>query len=83
MLCIILQLKNLLHEALTYFEKAWEIDSQTYCDTLYSFVSTYKQMGNKEKAIEYCQKWIDWYEERGAVIEKKTAERELQKLQKK
>lgn len=78
----ILQSKKLYDEALAYFEKAWEIDSETYCDTLYSFVSTYKQMGNKEKAIEYCQKWINWYEERGAVIEKKTAERELEKLQK-
>ncbi len=78
----ILQSRNLLHEALSYYEKAWEIDSQTYCDTLYSFVCIYKQMGNKDKAIEYCQKWISWYEERGAIIEKKTVERELENLQK-
>lgn len=78
----ILQLRNLLYEALSYFEKAWEIDSETYCDTLYSFVCIYKQMGNKEKAIESCQKWIRWYEERGAIIEKKVPERELDKLQK-
>lgn len=78
----ILQSRNSLPEALACFEKAWEIDSKTYCDTLYSFVCIYKQMGNKEKAIKYCQEWIDWYEERGAVIEKKTAERELEELQK-
>jgi transcriptional regulator with XRE-family HTH domain len=78
----ILQLRNSLHEALTYFEKAWVIDSETYCDTLYSFVCIYKQMGNKEKAIEYCLKWIRWYEERGAIIEKKVAERELVELKK-
>lgn len=71
-----------MHEALTCFEKAWEIDGDEYCDTLYSFVSTYKQLGDKEKAIEYCKKWIDWYDERGAIIEKKTVERELEKLQK-
>jgi len=39
-------------------------------------------MGNKEQAIEYCKKWITWYEERGAIIEKRTPERELEKLQK-
>ncbi len=77
----ILQSRNLLDEALACFEKAWEIDSETYCDTLYSFICIYKQMGNKEKAIEYCKKWITWYEERGAIIEKRTPERELEKLQ--
>ncbi len=76
----ILQSKNLLEEALFCFEKAWEIDSKTYCDTLYSFICIYKQMGNKEKAIEYCRKWIRWFEERGAVIEKRTPERELEEL---
>ncbi|MDF2538449.1 MAG: putative HTH-type transcriptional regulator [Herbinix sp.] len=76
----ILQSKNLLNEALSCFEKAWKIDSETYCDTLYSFVCIYKQMGNKEKAIEYCQKWISWYEKRGAIIEKRVPERELEKL---
>ena len=79
---VILQSRNSLDEALSYFEKAWKIDSETYCDTLYSFVCIYKTMGNNEKAIEYCQKWIDWYEVRGAVIEKKVAEREMEKLQK-
>jgi pentatricopeptide repeat protein len=77
----ILQSRSLLDEALACFEKAWELDSETYCDTLYSFICIYKQMGNKEKAIEYCKKWISWYEERGAIIEKRTPERELEKLQ--
>lgn len=76
----ILLSRNLLHEALSCFEKAWEIDSETYCDTLYSFLCIYKQMGNKDKAIEYCKKWIRWYEERGAIIEKKVPERELEEL---
>jgi pentatricopeptide repeat protein len=76
-----LQSRNLLQEALTCFEKAWIIDCETYCDTLYSFVCIYKQLGDKEKAIEYCKKWIKWYEDRGAIIEKKTVERELENLQ--
>lgn len=76
----ILQAKNILDEALTCFEKAWEIDSDKYCDTLYSFVSIYKQLGNKDKAIDYCLKWIDWYDVRGLAVEKKTAEREMEKL---
>lgn len=71
-----------VYEALACFKKAWEINSETYCDKLYSFICIYKQMGNKEKAIEYCKKWIIWYEERGAIIEKRTPERELEKLQK-
>lgn len=75
-----LRSRNLLHEALSCFEKAWAIDSETYCDTLYSFLCIYKELGDKEKAIETCKKWIKWYEERGSIIEKKTVERELEKL---
>lgn len=76
----ILLSRNSLDGALSCYEKAWEIDSETYCDTLYSFICIYKQMGNNDKAIEYCQKWISWYDKRGAVIEKKVAERELESL---
>lgn len=76
----ILHSRKLLQEALSYFEKAWAIDSETYCDTLYSFLCIYKQMGDKEKAIEVCNKWIKWYEDRGAIIEKKHVERELESL---
>lgn len=72
--------RNLLHEALVYFEKAWAIDSKTYCDTLYSFLCIYKDLGNKEKAIEICNQWLKWYDDRGAIIEKKAVERELEKL---
>lgn len=72
--------RNLLQEALYYFEKAWAIDSETYCDTLYSFLCIYKELGDKEKAIEICKKWLKWYEDRGAIIEKKHVERELEQL---
>lgn len=76
----LLHSRNSLHEALSCFEKAWAIDSETYCDTLYSFLCIYKQLGDKEKAIKLCKKWIQWYEDRGAIIEKKMVERELEKL---
>ncbi len=76
----VLEAKNLLKEALTYFEKAWEIDSENHCATLYSFICVYKKLGNKEKAMEYCREWIRWYEERGAFIEKRTPERMLEEL---
>ncbi len=74
--------RNLLEEALSCYEKAWSIDSETYCDTLCSFLCIYKQMGDKEKAIEICKEWIKWYEDRGAIIEKRHVERELESLQK-
>lgn len=76
----LLQSRNSLHEALSCFEKAWAIDSDTYCDTLYSFLCIYKQLGDKEKAIGLCREWIKWYEDRGAVIEKKCVERELESM---
>jgi len=63
--------KGELSKALESFERAWAIDSETYCNTLYSIIDVYKRMDNVEKAIEYCNKWIFWYEQRGAIHEKK------------
>lgn len=76
----LLDFRNVLQDALVCFEKAWAIDSETYCDTLYSFLCVYKKLGDKEKAIAICKQWIKWYEDRGAIIEKKTVERELEEL---
>lgn len=46
----------------------------------YALYFTAHSKKDSEKAITICQQWIKWYEDRGAIIEKKTVERELEEL---
>ncbi len=41
--------RNLLEEALSCYEKAWSIDSETYCDTLYSFCAFINRWGIRKR----------------------------------
>ncbi|MGL4738044.1 MAG: helix-turn-helix domain-containing protein [Cellulosilyticaceae bacterium] len=72
--------RNEIHEAIACYEKAWILD-QTFPNTLHTLLCAYKKLGNKEKAIDICHQWIEWYEERGAIIEKQHVEDELKSLQ--
>jgi tetratricopeptide (TPR) repeat protein len=69
-------------EALISFQKALVIDSETYCDTYYSLILLFEALSEIDKAIDICHRWVNWYDKRGAIIEKEVPKNKIIELEK-
>lgn len=68
-------------DAIAYWDKSFKIDNEIP-DNLFSKAFLYRELGEKEKAIEMWKEIIRWLEQRGYDVDVKWANKELENLNK-
>ncbi|KAA0200001.1 hypothetical protein FBUS_10050 [Fasciolopsis buskii] len=61
--------KSTFEEALTYLTKSEELSPKALCGNLYHLARTYKKLGDKQKAREYCQYTLEFQDIGSEVAE--------------